>query len=73
MQGDSGGPVISLAGTSGGQVRAAGMIQVAVGTLKSGTACGPAYDNDLQCSTGTLFTSMRTIVSSIDGASLLTG
>ncbi|HET7017331.1 MAG TPA: hypothetical protein VFI65_25645 [Streptosporangiaceae bacterium] len=77
MAGDSGGPVISLAGTSSGQVRAAGMIQRLIGPQFSGAqACGPAFDygpnNANLCGGTVLFTSMRTIVSSLSGASLLT-
>jgi hypothetical protein len=75
IQGDSGGPVISLAGTSSGQVRAAGMIQgfFTSGSM-TGAACGPVYDAGAnRCSTNVLFSSMRTVVNSISGASLLTG
>jgi hypothetical protein len=74
IQGDSGGPVISLASTSSGQVRAAGMIQGFLGSGMTGSACGPVYDaGSNKCSTNVLFSSMRTIVNSISGASLLTG
>ncbi|HEX6499846.1 MAG TPA: hypothetical protein VF054_12555 [Micromonosporaceae bacterium] len=74
MQGDSGGPVISLTNTSSGQVRAAGMIQGFTGTGMTGSACGPAYDYGSNlCSTNVLFSSMRTVVNSISGGSLLTG
>ena len=69
MQGDSGGPVMSLANTSSGQVRAAGMIQELSGTLL--TNCGASYSAN-RCSSGVLFSSMQTIVSSIPGASLYT-
>ncbi len=78
MAGDSGGPVISLAGLPSGDVWAVGMIQAATGTLLSGSAkCGPAFDygpssEPNQCSATVLFTSMRTIVNSLSGASLLT-
>ncbi|PYC88422.1 hypothetical protein C7C46_00680 [Streptomyces tateyamensis] len=68
IQGDSGGPVFTLAGD--GQVYAAGMIQ-AVGSPASN--CGPVHDGGNICSTQVLFTSMRTIVNSIPGASLVTG
>lgn len=74
IQGDSGGPVISLAGTSSGQVRAAGMIQGFLGSGMTGSACGPVFDaGSNKCSTNVLFSSMRTVVNSITGASLLTG
>ena len=69
MAGDSGGPVMALYDTSAGQVRAAGMIQ----------ALGPAalelraVIHSRACSTNVYFTSMRTIVNSISGGSLLTG
>ncbi len=74
IQGDSGGPVISLASTSSGQVRAAGMIQVSFSTGMTGSACGPVRDaGSNQCFTDVGFTSMRTFVGSLSGASLLTG
>ena len=74
IQGDSGGPVISLAGTSSGQVRAAGMIQAVVSPYMTGSACGPVYDDGSNlCSRTVLFSSMRTVVNTISGASLLTG
>ncbi|MCW2931037.1 MAG: hypothetical protein JWM19_1999 [Actinomycetia bacterium] len=73
MQGDSGGPVISLASTSSGQVRAAGMIQGFFGTGMTGSACGPVFNlGNNKCSRDVEFTSMRSIVSDL-GASLLTG
>jgi hypothetical protein len=74
IQGDSGGPVISLANTSSGQVRAAGMIQGIVSPFMTGSACGPVFDaGSNKCSRTVLFSSMRTIVNNISGASLLTG
>jgi len=74
IQGDSGGPVVSLVNTSSGQVRAAGMIQGWRGGSTTGAACGPVYDAGTnQCSKDVLFSSMRTIIGSISGASLLTG
>ena len=60
---------MSLANTSSGQVRAAGMIQELSGTLL--TNCGVSYSAN-RCSSGVLFSSMQTIVSSIPGASLYT-
>ncbi len=74
IQGDSGGPVISLASTSSGQVRAAGMIQGFLGAGMTGSACGAVYDaGGNKCSTNVLFSSMRTVVNGIPGASLRTG
>jgi hypothetical protein len=74
IQGDSGGPVISLAGTSSGQVRAAGMIQGFFGSGMTGSACGPVYDaGGNLCSRDVAFTSMRTMVNDLSGASLVTG
>ena len=52
IQGDSGGPVISLASTSSGQVRAAGMIQGFLGSGMTGSACGPVFQGGSnRCST----------------------
>jgi hypothetical protein len=74
IQGDSGGPVISLTGTSSGQVRAAGMIQGFLGSGTTGSACGPVFDAGANiCTSNVLFSSMRTVVNSIGGASLRTG
>jgi hypothetical protein len=74
IQGDSGGPVISLAGTSSGQVRAAGMIQGFFGSGMTGSACGAVYDGGSNlCSRDVVFTSMRSIVNDLPGASLVTG
>lgn len=74
IQGDSGGPVISLANTSSGQVRAAGMIQGELSPFMTGSACGPVFDAGSNlCSKTVLFSSMRTVVNTISGASLLTG
>lgn len=71
MQGDSGGPVLFPTGATTGQVEAVGMIQ-AVNQYVSN--CGSAYDGGSnKCGTGVFFTSMRTIVNSISGASLVTG
>jgi hypothetical protein len=80
MQGDSGGPVMSLANTQPGQVLASGMIQAGVGAV-SGTGpgeCGPAYSygagsNLNLCFDNVLFTSTYTIVKNLVGASLYTG
>jgi hypothetical protein len=69
MEGDSGGPVMSLNNTSSGQVRAAGMIQAGGDEL---TDCGASYFA-APCFSDVLFTSMVTIVNSISGASLRTG
>ena len=69
MEGDSGGPVMSLANTSSGQVRAAGMIQ---GGDVISINCGASYFA-LACSSDVYFSSMRSIVNSISGASLRTG
>ena len=72
IQGDSGGPVISLANTSSGQVRASGMIQGFLGTGSTGSACGPVYDaGSNRCTANVLFSSMRTVINNISGASLL--
>jgi hypothetical protein len=74
IQGDSGGPVISLAGTASGQVRAAGMIQGFFTPGMTGAACGAVFDaGGNQCTANVLFSSMRTVVNSISGAALLTG
>lgn len=72
IQGDSGGPVISLTNTGANQVRAAGMIQGLIGGT-TGAACGPVFDGGGNlCSATVLFSSMRVIVNSIAGATLLT-
>ena len=72
IQGDSGGPVISLASTSSGQVRAAGMIQGYNDNGMTGSACGAVYDlNSNVCSRDVVFSSMRTFVNSLSGASLV--
>jgi len=68
IQGDSGGPVITLAGA--GRVSAAGMIQ-AVNLVVAN--CGPVRDPGNTCGRGVLFSSMRTVVNNISGASLVTG
>jgi hypothetical protein len=68
MEGDSGGPVMSLASTSTGQVRAVGMIQAGGDSLSS---CGASYIA-FACSATEYFTSMRTIVCAIPGATLYT-
>jgi hypothetical protein len=74
IQGDSGGPVISLASTSSGQVRAAGMIQGYNDNGMTGSSCGAVYDlGSNVCSRDVVFSSMRTFVNSLSGASLLTG
>lgn len=70
MHGDSGGPVMSLNNTSSGQVRAAGMIQAGGGNSLSN--CGASWSPN-PCYKTVYFTSMRTIVDSISGASLVTG
>ncbi|MFB6841300.1 DNRLRE domain-containing protein [Streptomyces sp. NPDC056361] len=67
MQGDSGGPVLTLAGN--GKVYAAGMIQ---GGDKPVRSCGPSALTMGACGKGVLFSSMRTVVRSISGASLVT-
>jgi hypothetical protein len=67
VQGDSGGPVLATAGP--GLVHADGMIQAWVYQLSN---CGSVHDPGI-CGNGVLFTSMRTIVNSISGASLRTG
>jgi hypothetical protein len=66
MGGDSGGPVMSLNNTSAGQVRAAGMIQA----QGSAAASCPQARDQFPCSKTVYFTSMRTIVGSIPGATL---
>jgi hypothetical protein len=72
IQGDSGGPVITIVGTA--EVGAAGMIEAATGTEMTGSGCAPAYDLGSNiCGTAVLFSSMQTIVSHISGASLYTG
>lgn len=68
MQGDSGGPVISLQSTSSGQVRAAGMIQAYFHTFGSGSACGGAHDSNNSCGSDVMFTSMRNIANSVGGS-----
>jgi hypothetical protein len=74
IQGDSGGPVISLANTSAGLERAAGMIQGFFGSGMTGSACGAVYDSSgNQCSRDVAFSSMRSIVNDLPGASLVTG
>lgn len=75
MSGDSGGPVMSLNGTSTGQVKAVGMIQATMDAL---TSCGtshnffdpnsPIYNT---CGKKVLFSSMLTIVKNLSGACLL--
>jgi hypothetical protein len=73
IQGDSGGPVITLPSTAG-DVYAAGMIQGLVSPSSTGSACGPVYfAGSNECSRYVLFTSTRTIVNSISGAALVTG
>jgi hypothetical protein len=70
MQGDSGGPVISIHGTS--EVYADGMIQAERNDNPSN--CGGSFTGPpAKCSRWVYFTSMRTIVNSISGASLVTG
>ncbi|WP_300606118.1 hypothetical protein [Trebonia sp.] len=75
MQGDSGGPVMTLTNTETGEVNAAGMIQAGNDEVGTGAAdCGPAYDYGSNiCYTNVLFSSELTIVNSIEGASLVTG
>jgi hypothetical protein len=69
IQGDSGGPVLTLAGA--GRVHAAGMDQ---GHDLGVSNCGSVHDlGSNTCGRGVFFTSMRTIVNSISGASLVTG
>jgi hypothetical protein len=73
IQGDSGGPVI-VPLSNGTQVRAAGMIQAYSGSYTTGSGCGPVrFAGANRCSPGVLFTSFRTIVNGISGASLVTG
>lgn len=68
MQGDSGGPVITLAGT--GRVHAVGMDQ---GHDLGVSSCGSAHDaGSNTCGRGIFFTSMRTIINSMSGSSLVT-
>lgn len=68
IQGDSGGPVITLNGTG---VNAAGMIQ---GWSDQVSNCGPVHDLGSNiCGRGVYFTSMVTIVNSISGGALLVG
>jgi hypothetical protein len=75
IQGDSGGPVISLAKTSSGQERAAGMIQGYNDNGMTGAKnCGAVHDlGSNVCSRDVVFSSMRTFVNSLSGASLVTG
>jgi hypothetical protein len=63
--GDSGGPVITLANVSAGQVRAAGMIQAGSGDH----ACIESYLPG-DCYSTVFFTSERTIVASTSGLTL---
>jgi hypothetical protein len=69
MEGDSGGPVMALYSVGKGQVRAAGMIQAG---SSSPSSC-PAAFLPAPCFQYVYFTSMRTVVDSISGASLSTG
>lgn len=69
IEGDSGGPVLSLANVSPGGIRAAGMIQG--GEDPHMTNCGLVFDAG-RCSKIVLFSSMRTVVNTIHDASLLT-
>lgn len=67
INGDSGGPVITLASST--TVNAAGMIQ---GVDKFVSNCGPVHDlPNNACGTGVFFSSMYTIVSTTPGAELL--
>lgn len=68
IQGDSGGPVIFPL-SSGNDVLAEGMIQAYYGTPMTGSACGQVrFAGANKCTTGLLFTSMRTIVNSVGGS-----
>jgi hypothetical protein len=70
MQGDSGGPVFTIASDG---VRAAGMIQAGTGTLMAGNACGSVHDYGvpirggaaLDCSTGLLFSSVSALTTGL--------
>jgi hypothetical protein len=67
IQGDSGGPVVSLNGLSGDayDVKAVGMIQGFYGTGMTGSSCGNVADAGTnECSTNVLFTSIDTVISS---------
>jgi hypothetical protein len=75
MSGDSGGPVMSLSGTSVGQVKAAGMIQ---GTVDGLTSCGASHNYftvgpplNMTCGKRVAFSSMVTIVKHIPGGACL--
>lgn len=70
IQGDSGGPVFTSYTSE--TVGAAGMIQAVAHPTYTGTTCGDVRNNVAQCSDIVLFTSMRTMVNNIPGASLAT-
>lgn len=67
QQGDSGGPVMTLANVSSGQVRAAGMIQAG-----SGQVSCKEYYTPSTCFSTVYFTSERTIVKYTSGLTLVT-
>lgn len=68
IQGDSGGPVLFPL-SSGNDVLVEGMIQAYNGTPMTGSACGQVrFAGGNVCTTGILFTSMRTIVNSVGGS-----
>lgn len=72
IQGDSGGPVI-YPHSGGTTVGAVGMIQGIVTPMKTGSACGSVrLGGANKCSINVLFTSTRTLVNSLSGASLVT-
>ncbi len=70
MQGDSGGPVLSLANVSSGEVKAVGMIQ-AQGNPPN-PSCPGNVNFPASCSSTVYFTSMRTIVKYTPGLTLVT-
>jgi hypothetical protein len=72
IQGDSGGPVI-VPLSNGTQIYAAGMIQYGTGTNYNPNCGGTWYTGGNACWRTVGFTSMRTVVGSLSGASLVIG
>jgi len=71
IQGDSGGPVL-VPLSNGTQIYAAGMIQRWAGTNLNPNCGGTWYTGSNACSATVGFTSMRTVVNSLSGATLTT-
>jgi hypothetical protein len=70
IQGDSGGPVL-VPLSNGTQIYAAGMIQRWAGTNLNPNCGGTWYTGSNACSRTVGFTSMRTVVNSLSGATLV--